>query len=77
MQEDKQSSETEIVPVSVEAETPEMPVNVVSPDGSSWVSEAPAVEAPEPAEAPTPEIVGPEAATVEEAEAFRERAKEP
>jgi len=65
MQEDKQSSETEIVPVSEEAGEPELPVSVVSPDGDSWVPDVPASESPK----------GPEAATVEEAEAFRESAK--
>lgn len=49
MQEDKQSSETEIVPVSEEAG--ELPVSVVSPDGGSWEPEVPAAEAPESAEA--------------------------
>jgi len=55
MQEDKQSSETEIVPVSEDAGEPELPVSVVSPDGSSWVPDVPAAEAPQDPEAATAE----------------------
>jgi len=55
MQEDKQSSETEIVPVSEDAGEPELPVSVVSSDGGSWVPDVPAAEVPQDPEAATAE----------------------
>jgi len=56
MKEDKQSSETEIVPVSEEAGEPELPVSVVSPDGGSWEPEVPAAVEPEVPAAAEPEV---------------------